>query len=38
MKEKLNPLVEEHRRIISKPKLLYSIEYFVLQNLTKQEK
>ena len=28
MKEKLNPLLEEYRRINSKPKQFYSIEYF----------
>ena len=33
MKEKLNPLVEEYRRINSKPKEFWSIEYFVYYKL-----
>ena len=38
MKEKLNPFVEEYRRINSKPKLFYSIEYFVYYDLFRNKK
>ena len=33
MKVELNPFDEEYRRIISKPKQFYSIEYFVYYKL-----
>ena len=38
MEEKLNPLVEEYRRIISKRKQFYSIECFVYKNFYETRK
>ena len=38
MKEKLNPLAEEYRRINSKPKQFYCIEYFVYYKLLRNKK
>ena len=38
MEEKLNPLVEEYRRIISKLKQFYSIECFVYTNFYEARK